>query len=168
MLYRNQNNRIGLRLAELFLNVADGVCVICDTISQAIFKVVRWNDDHSNINMAVLKVVPDVNDVSGKEITPTGDLNLYADAGNNRLVVAEPLHPINIATLGLNPFGIFTELGVDHLSDDTSSVRLLLVEHANVCGNENLLKLKKDVCQSEPTYFLSRSSVKLDLAYLHE
>lgn len=164
MLYRNQNNRIRLCLADFLLNVADGVRVIRDAISQAIFKVVRWNDDHSNINMAVLKVVPDVDDVSGKEITPTGDLNLYADAGNNRLVVAKPLHPINIAALGLNPFGVFTKLVVDHLSDHASAIRLLLVEHANFCGNENLLKLKKDVCQSEPTYLLSRSSVKLDLA----
>lgn len=167
MLHRNQNNRIRLSLTKLFLDVADCIGVIRDAIGQSILKIVRRNDDHSNINMAVLKVVPDVDDVSGKKITPTRDLNLYADAGNNRLVVAEPLHPINIAALGLNPFSVFTELGVNHLSDDASAVRLLLVEHANICGNENLLKLKKDVCQSEPTYLLSRSSVKLDLAYLH-
>jgi hypothetical protein len=67
----------------------------------------------------------------------------------------------------LNPISVLTELRINQFSNDTRTVSLLLVEHANVCGNENLLKLKKYVCQPEPTHLLSRSPVKLYLAYLH-
>ena len=60
MFYRHQNDGIRLRFAELFLNVTYSIAIICDPIREKIFKVVGWHHDHSNIDVAVLKVVPDM------------------------------------------------------------------------------------------------------------
>ena len=117
--------------------------------------------------MAVLQVVSNVDNISSEKVATARNLNFHTDSRNNRLIVTESLHPVDIPALGLDPIGVFAKLAVDHLSNDARAIRLLFVEHMNVCGNENLLKLKKDVCQSEPTDLLSRSSVKLYLAYLH-
>jgi len=155
MLNSNQNNWIRLGFTKLLLNVANSIGVIRDPVSQSIFKIVRRNDNHSDINMAVLKVVPNMNDIPCEKVATTRNLNLHTDTRNNSMVVSKSLNPINIAALGLHPICVFSKLGIDRLAHNTRTVRLLLVEHANVCGNENLLQLKKNVCQSEPTNLLS-------------
>lgn len=86
MLHGDQNNRIGLSLAKLFLDVSHSVRVIRNAIREAILEIVRRHHDRANVNMAVLKVVPNVDDVSGEKVTTTGNLNLYANPGNPIIV----------------------------------------------------------------------------------
>lgn len=117
--------------------------------------------------MAILQIVSDVDNISGKEVTSSRDLNLNTDSGNDCLIVTKSLYPIDIARLRLNPLGKMGESFVNKLANTPCSVRLLLVKNANICGNKNLLKLKKNMCQSEAAYFLPRSPVETNLAYLH-
>jgi len=97
MFHGKQYDRKGLRLTKLEFDVPDCVTEVGDTIRQEVLEIVRRNDDHSYVDVAVLKAVSDVDDVSGQQITSPRNLDLYADARNDGLVVSQSFDPINIA-----------------------------------------------------------------------
>ncbi len=167
MFHGNQDNGIGLRLAQLLLDVADGVGVVGDPVGETVFEVVRRDDDHACVDVAVLEVVADVDDVPRQQIASPGDLDLDPHAGDDGLVVTQPFDPVDIAGLGCDPVGVARECGIDQLPDVPGAIGLLGVEDADLSANEDFLQLKKDVCQSETTDLLPRSAIELHPADLH-
>ena len=145
MLYCQQYNRVVLRFPQFLLDVTDGIAEIGNAVGQQEFELIGWHDYRADIDMAVLEAIADVDDVPGKEITSPRNLNLHAYSGYDGLIVPEPLNPIHITRLRLNPILIFTESIVNQFANAACTVRLFFVKNTNLCGNKDLQKLKKDV-----------------------
>ena len=124
MLYCQQHHRIILRFPQFLFDVTDGIGKIGNTIGQQELEFIGWHDYRADIDMAVLEAIADVNDIPGKEITSPRNLNLHAYSGYDSLIVPEPLYPIHIAGLRLNPIFIFTESIVNQFANAACTVRL--------------------------------------------
>ena len=62
MFHGHQHNRVGLRLPQFLLDVADGIAKASNTVGQQICEVIGRNDYHTDIdiNVAVLEIITDV------------------------------------------------------------------------------------------------------------
>lgn len=118
--------------------------------------------------MAILKVITYMDDIPGQKVTTSRNLYFHANAGHNSLVVTKSFDPVDITGLRLDPFSPFGKLGIDPFTNDTCAICLLFVQDVDFSGNENFLKLKKDMCQSEAADFLPRPPVKFYLADFHD
>jgi hypothetical protein len=74
MLYCQQHDRVVLRFPQFLLDVTNSITEISNAVGQQELELIGWNHYRTDIDMAVLEVVADVNDVTGKEIASPRNL----------------------------------------------------------------------------------------------
>ena len=99
MLYSDEHDRVSLCLAQFLFHIANRIAEIRHAISQQIFEFIGGNHDHPYIDMAVLKAVADVDNVTRQQVAPSRDLNFYTNPRDNSLIVSKSLDPIDIPGL---------------------------------------------------------------------
>lgn len=117
--------------------------------------------------MSAVNLVPELNDIVFDMAAFFGERNGHAQARKKRVPGPTGLHPVNKPAIGGDPVEMPPEFGVNSLPHGGGRVRLPCVEHMDLRGKENVLKLQKGGGQSEPTDLLPGSSVKLDLGDFH-
>lgn len=139
MLDRNQDDGERHSLLKLLLNVANRVAETRGAIRQKGLEAIFWHDNHADVNVPDLEAVPEMHDVTDKEITPGGHLNLDPDPCNDALVLPNPLDPIYPARCGLHPIGTGGEASVECFPNRACPVSLTLLCDLDPRVEENLL-----------------------------
>ncbi len=128
----NQHNWVILSFTKLLFNIPHGIAVVGHAVSKSIFKIIRRDNDHADVDSTVLEAVADMDNIASQQIASAGNLDLNSDSGNDGLVVSEPFSPIHIAGFCLLPIWESSERGVDRFPDDACAVCLFFIEDADV------------------------------------
>ena len=80
MLHGQQYDWIVLRFPKFLFHVTDRVAEIGNTVSQPVFELIGWNDNHTSIDVTILEIVTYMNDIPSKKIASARDLNLDAQS----------------------------------------------------------------------------------------
>ncbi len=107
--------------------------------------MVTRNHYDSDVDYTFLKTVPKMNHVTNEQITTRGNLNLYAEAYKNRLIIPSAFHPIDAAAGRVYPVRAEFELSIDCSPDLCGAISEF--DGVNLDGSikEDLLQFEEEL-----------------------